>query len=230
PVCAQHRQSRKILRGHGDDKQGRGEADDSFERKLRRDKHRPRHQRRQIESAGLPARGDNQPSDERRDRCRIDALPARDHEPRHDDEAGADGRFDKRANRRETEAEQDPASIALAIGPGIAATNRPNGLNRPAATISRPTARKAPTATGKPPAAAPVAARSAAPGVDQAAEIGMRDARLRPMPATPMAIDRAIRPDAASPSLAPTAVSPLMMTAKEEANPTKAVTMPATTG
>ena len=96
--------------------------------------------------------------------------------------------------------------------------------------ISRPTARKAPTATGKPPAAAPVAARSAAPGVDQAAEIGMRDAKLRPMPATPMAIDKAIRPDAASPSLAPTAVSPLMMTAKEEANPTKAATMPATTG
>ncbi len=42
-----------------------------------------------------------------------------------------------------------PASIALASGPGIAATSRPNGLKRPAATISRPTAEKGADRRGK---------------------------------------------------------------------------------
>src|SRR5271166_2823351 len=123
-----------------------------------------------------------------------------------------------------------PASTAFASGPGTDATSRPNGLNSPAATIRRPTTRNAPTAAGNPPAVAPVAARSAAPGVDQAPEIGIRYATLRPIPATPIAIDRAIRPEAASALLAPTAVSPLMITAKDEANPTNAVMIPATIG
>src|SRR5208283_2130400 len=81
-----------------------------------------------------------------------------------------------------------------------------------------------------PPDAAPVAAKSAAPGVDHAEDIGIRHATLSPIPANPIAIDKAIRPDAASALLAPTAVSPLMMTAKDEANPTKAVMTPATIG
>ena len=62
-----------------------------------------------------------------------------------------------------------PASTALASGPGMEATSRANGLKSPAATIRRPTTRNAPTAAGNPPAVAPVAARSAAPGVDHAA-------------------------------------------------------------
>jgi hypothetical protein len=79
----------------------------------------------------------------------------------------------------------------------MAATARSNGRIMPAATISAPTAKKAPTAAGNPPATAPVEASSAAPGVDQAQAIGMRDHRLSPMPAIPIAIDSAIRPEAA---------------------------------
>ena len=62
--------------------------------------------------------------------------------------------------------------MALASAPGIAATARPNGLNSPAATNSAATVKNAPTAAGQPPATAPVEASSAAPGVDQATEIG----------------------------------------------------------
>src|SRR5580698_2915828 len=115
-----------------------------------------------------------------------------------------------------------PASMALASGEGIAAIARPNGRIRPAATISAPQMRKAPTAEGKPPLTAPVVANKAAPGVDQATEIGMRDHRLNTMPASPIAMESAISPEAASASLAPTAVSPFRMTAKELAKPTKA--------
>ena len=43
----------------------------------------------------------------------------------------------------------------------------------------------------------------------------MRDQKLSAMPASPIAIDSAIRPEAACASLAPTAVRPLRMTAKE---------------
>ena len=50
------------------------------------------------------------------------------------------------------------------------------------------------------------------------------------MPATPIAIASAIRPDAACASLAPTADSPLRTTANELAKPTKAATTPAATG
>src|SRR5271167_2214134 len=97
-----------------------------------------------------------------------------------------------------------PASIALASADGIAATARPNGLTSPAAPSKTPTTRNAPVAAANPPVAAPVAASSAAPGVDQAAEIGMRNQRLSTMPAIPIAIESAIKPDAACASLAPT--------------------------
>ena len=65
-----------------------------------------------------------------------------------------------------------PASMALASEPGIAATARPSGLMRPAATNSPLARMKAPTAAGQPPSMAPVAASSAAPGVDHAPETG----------------------------------------------------------
>ena len=58
----------------------------------------------------------------------------------------------------------------------------------------------------------------------------MRHHRLSAIPATPIAIESAMSPDAASTSLAPTAVNPLRMTAKDEAKPTKPVTRPAATG
>ena len=72
-----------------------------------------------------------------------------------------------------------PASMALASGPGMAATQRPKGFHRPAATSSRPQTRKAPTADAKPPSSGPEVAKRAAPGVDQATLMGSRLARLR---------------------------------------------------
>ncbi|MNL63133.1 hypothetical protein D3C87_1872300 [compost metagenome] len=90
-----------------------------------------------------------------------------------------------------------PASMALASGAGIAATARPSGLNRPATTIIRPQARKAPTATGKPPSIAPAVAKSAPPGVDQAIDTGIFVQALSTMAHSPMATDSAIRPEAA---------------------------------
>ena len=123
-----------------------------------------------------------------------------------------------------------PASIALASADGIAATARPNGLTSPAVTSRTPTTRNAPVAAANPPVAAPVAASSAAPGVDQAPEIGMRNQRLSTMPAIPIAIESAIKPDAACASLAPTAVRPFRTTAKELAKPTKALATPAAMG
>jgi hypothetical protein len=96
--------------------------------------------------------------------------------------------------------------------------------------MRQPTIRKAPTASGKPPAVAPVAARRAAPGVDHAEEIGIRDRTLMITPARPMAIARAVNPEAACVSDAPTAISPLSTTANEDANPTNAVRIPAEIG
>ena len=123
-----------------------------------------------------------------------------------------------------------PASMALARDAGIALTARPNGLINPAATISSPQTRNAPTAAGNPPAGVAVAASSAAPGVDQAAEIGMRNQRLSPIPASPIAIVTAMRPDAACASVAPAADRPFRITAKVLAKPAKAVTSPAEMG
>src|SRR3954469_14905159 len=70
-----------------------------------------------------------------------------------------------------------PASIALASGAGIASTARPSGFHQPATTTSAPATMKAPTAAANPPSITPVAASSAAPGVDQATAIGMRKRR-----------------------------------------------------
>src|SRR3984957_20670109 len=105
--------------------------------------------------------------------------------------------------------------MALAKAGEMAAIARPNGRFRPAATIKAPQIRKAPTAEEKPPLTAPVVASKAAPGVDQAPDVGMRDHRLSTMPTRPIAMASAISPEAASASVAPTAVSPLRMTAKE---------------
>src|SRR5271170_4747947 len=70
----------------------------------------------------------------------------------------------------------------------------------------------------------------AAPRSDQAPEIGMRNQRLSTMPASPIAMESAIKPDAACASLAPTDVRPLRTTAKELAKPTKAAATPAAMG
>ena len=109
----------------------------------------------------------------------------------------------------------------------MAATARPKGRQRPAMTISAPVTRNAPTATANPPSGALLVASSAAPGVDHAMDIGIRDFRLSQAAHRPMLIDKAMRPEAACPGVAPIAVRPRMMTAKEEAKPTKAASRPA---
>ncbi|GAB0116869.1 hypothetical protein Acid7E03_09410 [Acidisoma sp. 7E03] len=55
----------------------------------------------------------------------------------------------------------------------------------------------------------------------------MRVRMLMTMPKTPQTISRASKPEAAWAGLAPAAVTPLRMTAKEEPKPTKAARAPA---
>ena len=64
--------------------------------------------------------------------------------------------------------------MALASERGIAVIQRPRGRTSPVRTMSAPVTRKAPTAVANPPSGTPAMARKAAPGVDQAMEIGMR--------------------------------------------------------
>ena len=122
-----------------------------------------------------------------------------------------------------------PASMALANAGGIAFTALPKGFQRPAITSNNDDKRNAPTAVENPPGTTPVVANKAAPGVDQATLTGMRVFRLKMIPPRPIAIDNAMRPEAASASLAPTAFSPCTTTAKELAKPTKAASAPAIT-
>ena len=122
------------------------------------------------------------------------------------------------------------ASMALAMDPGIAATARPSGLMRPAATRSALASRNAPVTAGQPPETAPVEASSAPAGVDQAAETGCFSRKEKNRPASPIAIDTAMSPEPASAGVPPAIVRPCTMTAKEPTKPTKAATHPATTG
>lgn len=119
-----------------------------------------------------------------------------------------------------------PASIALARGAGIDATARPSGRNSPATIINAAQTTKPPTAAWNPPAIAPELASSAAPGVDQAMLTGNRVVRLSTMAQSPIEIDSTVNPEAACPGVAPTACNPCSTTAKELANPTKAVRQP----
>ena len=89
---------------------------------------------------------------------------------------------------------------------------------------------KAPTAAGHPPSTAPVAASTAAPGVDQATVIGIRYRHARRIDATPIVRHSTRRPLAASRGEAPTASSPVSTTANELVTPTSAVTTPAMIG
>ena len=67
-----------------------------------------------------------------------------------------------------------PASMACAMGVGIAVMRPPRRGHSPVRMRSAPVTRKAPTAAGQPPATTPVLASSAAPGVDQASVSGIR--------------------------------------------------------
>jgi hypothetical protein len=123
-----------------------------------------------------------------------------------------------------------PASIAWAMGAGIAAMRRPSRGHRPVAMMSAATMRNPPTAAGQPPRTMPVLASSAAPGVDQAAMIGIRCRSDSQMVMTPATRLRASRPEAAWAGEAPTPRSPATMTANELVTPTRAARIPAVTG
>jgi hypothetical protein len=98
-----------------------------------------------------------------------------------------------------------PASMALASAAGISRIARPRGRNRPDSAIIRPQRTKAPTAAGKPPSIAPVAASSAPPGVDHAIMIGMRCRSEKKTASTLWATDTARSADAISSGDAPMA-------------------------
>jgi len=56
----------------------------------------------------------------------------------------------------------------------MAETSRPSQGTKPVITSNTPTTAKAKVAAGQPPSGTPVAANSAAPGVDQAMVMGIR--------------------------------------------------------
>ncbi len=123
-----------------------------------------------------------------------------------------------------------PASIACAIGVGMAVISAPSLGHSPVTRMSPPTTRNAPTAAGQPPRTAPVLASSAAPGVDQASVSGIRCRRTSQRTPSPWVAQSASSPEAASDGVAPTARSPVSTTADELVNPTRAVRIPASTG
>jgi hypothetical protein len=108
-----------------------------------------------------------------------------------------------------------PASIALAIGLGIAATSRPSGDHSPVSMISAPTTMNAATAAGNPPVTAPMVASSARPGVVHAIEIGMRIVQLRTVATMPLAMPSTTSAEAIWETVAPTAARPWITTATE---------------
>jgi len=98
--------------------------------------------------------------------------------------------------------------MAFDKGAGIDDTALPRGLKTPAKMSKIEEIRKAPTAPAYPPSMNPVVVRSAAPGVDQATLMGIREIRLKIMPPRPIAIARAITPDVDSAGDAPAACKP----------------------
>ena len=98
----------------------------------------------------------------------------------------------------------------------MAATSRPSHGIAAVSSSREPTITKAPTATGQPPAGAPVVASSAAPGVDQAIVTGMRWRTEIRIVDNPISTHRAARPEAAWAGVAPTPCRPASTTAKAE--------------
>ena len=123
-----------------------------------------------------------------------------------------------------------PASIALAIGFGIRVIARASHGHSPVINSSSPHNRNAPTAAEKSPVSPFAATISAAPGVDQAIEIGIRNRRLSAIESRPCTTQSTSRPDAASAGVAPTVCSPAMSSANELANPMSDATIPVEMG
>src|SRR3954451_1020619 len=102
----------------------------------------------------------------------------------------------KRTGSRQT-VSSTPASIALAIGPGIVAISRPSRDQRPGSASSAPVTTNAPTAAGQPPSSVPEDTSSAAPGVDQPIVIGIRPRSANTTVSSPLPTDSASRPELA---------------------------------
>ena len=94
----------------------------------------------------------------------------------------------------------------------------------PAATMN------APTAAGKPPSGMPAVMRRAAPGVDQAIEIGIRKRHDNPTPHNPLMTHNANRPEAAMAGVAPALINPFRTMGNAPAKPTSAARHPAKIG
>lgn len=123
-----------------------------------------------------------------------------------------------------------PASMACATAVGMRVTRRASAGQSPVANSSAAVTANAPTAAGHPPATAPVVISSAAPGVDHALVIGIRNLHDSSIEAAPIARLTATKPDAACAGLAPAARNPASTTANEDVKPTSAHTTPAPIG
>ena len=123
-----------------------------------------------------------------------------------------------------------PASMALAMGAGIAAISRASGLISPVRKISTAATRNAPATAGKPPTGSPTVNRKAMPGVVQAKLTGTRKRALTTILRMPMAMHTLIRPDPACCGDAPAAVSAASTSVNVLAYPTMAASAPAING
>ena len=123
-----------------------------------------------------------------------------------------------------------PASIALAIAGGIRVIARASHGHSPVMSSRMPQRMNAPTAAEKSPVSPFAATISAAPGVDQAIEIGIRYRRLSATASSPWTTQSTSRPEAASAAVAPTIWSPAMSSANELANPVSDATIPVVIG
>ena len=123
-----------------------------------------------------------------------------------------------------------PASIALASGFGMLVMARPSAGHSPHSSSSAAHTRKAPTASENLMPSLAVASSTAAPGVDQAKASGMRSHTAATMLVIATARHTANSPDDASLGDAPTAASPAITSANDDAKPEMAATNPADIG
>ena len=99
-----------------------------------------------------------------------------------------------------------PASMALASGLGMRVIQRPSAGHKPHNTMSTAhTMNAVTTSENEKVPVAPAASKSAAPGVDHAKEIGMRNHSGKIMHVAATTTHKISRPDDAWPGVAPTA-------------------------
>ena len=127
------------------------------------------------------------------------------------------------SNGATTKRSSTPASIAAATAVGRRRISVSRGRNAAVSRTRAPASRKAPTAAGSP-IAPPVAAISAAPGVDQAVMIGWRWRRLSQLLVAAMARQSAVTQEEVCAGSAPTARAAATTIANVPPKPTMAAT------